>query len=307
MKKLVSIVIVNWNSGDYLNQCIASINQEKIMDSSEIIIVDNNSDDHSLEKINYIKDIIIIKSEVNLGFAKACNLGAKQASSEFILFLNPDTVFLSNPINPILRFMSSPENASVGICGIKLLDQNRNVAKSCSRFPSLKSLFVHCLGLNKIFKSFASPMLNFDHMQNTEVDQVIGAFFFIRSELFQMLDGFDERFFVYYEEVDFSLRAREIGYRSFFLADEEAMHIGGGSSDNVKSTRLFYNLRSRLIFFKKNHSYFVYFISILATFIFEFISRLIYAVILVKKENLLELLKGYFLLYKWFFFSRKEY
>ena len=233
----ISIVIVNWNSGKYLESCISSILQNNSPLINEIIIIDNNSSDGSINKIQENTKIRLIKSSENLGFAKACNLGASYATSEFILFLNPDTLFLNNPLNEILNFLGNPKNSQVGICGIKLIDEDQQVSKSCSRFPSLKSLFIHSIGLNNVFKIWASPMLDFDHQENLKVDQVIGAFFFVRRHIFKELNGFDERFYVYYEEVDFSLRAKNIGYSSYFLADSVAMHAGGGSSKNVKSLR----------------------------------------------------------------------
>ncbi len=129
------------------------------------------------------------------------------------------------------------------------------------------------------------------------VDQVIGAFFLVRGELFRKLNGFDERFFVYFEEVDFSLRAKRLGCSSYLLTEATAFHKGGGCTDAVKATRLFYSLRSRLQYGKKNFSASDNLALIIITLFLEFVARVIAAVLALSPSQMRETLGGYGKLY----------
>jgi GT2 family glycosyltransferase len=129
--------------------------------------------------------------------------------------------------------MKQSENADVGICGIQLQDDSGHIARSCARFPSLRIFAMQALGLNTLpwFRSWGMHMLEWDHGKTREVDHVIGAFYLMRRALFESLGGFDERFFVYLEDLDFSLRARKAGWSSVYLATTQAFHAGGGVSN----------------------------------------------------------------------------
>ena len=141
-EELISIVIVNWNSGNQLSDAINSIIRYHKGLISSVIIVDNASNDNSMTFIKYLKDLpflldIICNSE-NLGFGFACNQGAAKVKSEFILFLNPDTQLYDNSISVPLAFMKRPNNKAIGICGIKLVDEHNNFSVSAARFPTLR-------------------------------------------------------------------------------------------------------------------------------------------------------------------------
>jgi GT2 family glycosyltransferase len=247
----ISIIIVNWNAGPQLVDCLESI---RILGGDcveSVIVVDNASSDGSLAGLGLFGlPLQVIRNAENRGFAAACNQGASVATGDYLLFLNPDTRLFENSLMIPLVFMERPENMDVGVCGIQLLDESGYVARSCSRFPSLGSSMARALGLSKLpwFHSLEDQMKEWDHSSIRDVDQVIGAFFLVRKSAFQLLTGFDERFFVYFEEVDFALRSRQAGWRSVFLADARAFHAGGGTSRQVKAHRLFYSLRSRLLY-----------------------------------------------------------
>ena len=144
-------------------------------------------------------------------------------------------------------------------------------------------------------------MKEWDHLTSCSVDQVIGAFFLVRKELFTKLDGFDERFFMYYEEVDFSLRAKRNGWNSYYYNCAQAFHKGGGVSRQVKSFRLFYTLRSRIQYALKNFTLWPSVITVIVTLLIEPFARFIYALFKLSLSSLSEILKAYFLLYKWLF------
>lgn len=144
-------------------------------------------------------------------------------------------------------------------------------------------------------------MRDFSHASIKEVDQVMGAFFLIRTKLFNQCKGFDERFFVYYEEVDLSKRVSQLGYKSVFLPNSNAFHVGGGASRNVKATRLFYSLRSKYLYTTKHFNYYHRFIAIISIFLLEPISRIIFNIFKLNYKGIAQTSYAYAMLASWFF------
>ena len=142
-------------------------------------------------------------------------------------------------------------------------------------------------------------MRDFSHDIDREVDQVMGAFFLVRSELFFKCDGFDERFFVYYEEVDFSKRIADLGYKSMFLSRSHAFHVGGGASRNVKAERLFYSIRSKFLYALKHFNKPSIIIVIVSIFIVEPITRTIFNLIQINIKGIKETFRAYTMLLSW--------
>lgn len=240
MKTKIDIVIVNWNAGPNLRACIRSIAQYEDGLVGKIIVVDNGSTDGSEACVEGLPGVILLRAGTNLGFGKACNLGAQESKSQYLLFLNPDTRLFADSLIVPFAYLQRSEHANIGICGIQMLDGHGHISRTCARFPSVVGFVVHALGLNKLhgLRACSHRMEEWDHSTTREVDQVIGAFFLIRRSLFDLLGGFDERFFVYYEEVDLCYRASEAGWRSVYLAGAQAFHAGGASSGQVKAERL---------------------------------------------------------------------
>ena len=298
----IDIVIVNWNSGNLLSDCIESIIEFGKSSTSKVVVVDNDSSDGSINFLHDLKDLPdlqLIKANENLGFGRACNLGAKHCNSNYILFLNPDTRIYQDSLNIALDYMSDEANLKVGICGIQLENENGDIAKSNSRFPSLKGIFCHSIGLSKFIPVFGDPMNEWDHSYTREVDQVIGAFFFVRRILFKELSGFDERFFVYFEEVDFSFRAKNLGWNSIYLTNAQAFHVGGGVSQQVISKRLFYSLRSRILYTFKHFSLLKIILILFTTVFIEPVTRIVFAIIKRSSKSIKETSIAYYMFYKW--------
>ncbi|MGV0983520.1 MAG: glycosyltransferase family 2 protein [Limnohabitans sp.] len=292
----ISIVTVNWNAGHQIKQCIDSLSGTI---AQQIIVVDNASSDGSEQAVADLPGVALIRAPENLGFGKACNLGAKQASSEYLLFLNPDAAVYPGTLHKALAYMQDPANARVGICGVQLVDESGHVARSCARFPSAMGFVAHAIGLDRLYPRLGHFMAEWPHDSTRQVDQVIGAFFLVRRTLFEDLGGFDERFFVYFEEVDFSYRARQAGWRSVYLADVQAFHAGGGTSNQVKARRLFYSLRSRLLYAAKHFSAAGAVLVLLATLLVEPLSRSALAVARRSWPALKETWQGYAMLWRW--------
>jgi len=297
----IDIVIVNWNAGKLLKECVDSVIKYRDSSVCNILVIDNDSSDGSEMFLDDQLLVKLIRARKNLGFGKACNLAASHCNSEFILFLNPDARIFGDTLSKVQSFMVDNENTKIGICGVKLLDENGHIARSCSRAPSAKAYFSKAIGLTKIFPSLGNAMSEWNHLDTRIVDQVIGAFFFVRRTLFLSLQGFDERFFVYFEEVDFSYRARKEGWCSAYFCGAEAFHKGGGSSDQVKATRLFYSMRSRIQYVFKHFNVPSVVLVLCITLLVEPVSRSVFALlkgsIVSFKENLL----AYRMLYGWLF------
>ena len=255
---IVGIIIVNWNSGRQLLECLDSIDKYFIECSLfEIVVVDNASIDQSIaliEEREFRFKLRIIQSLENLGFAKACNLGALQcAHVEYLLFLNPDTRLLDSlAIESAVNFLKS--NPKYGICGVQLIDEQGQISKTCARFPGFLNLLYDAIGLSKLFPNYflSKHMVDWDHASSREVDHVIGAFYLIKTTIFSELNGFDERFFVYLEDLDLSYRAALQGYKSYYCTEVRVFHKGGGTSSQVKDRRLFYSIKSTLLYIAKH-------------------------------------------------------
>jgi GT2 family glycosyltransferase len=275
-------VIVNWNSGTHLCRCIDSLAaaSQDVFPPPRPILIDNGSTDGSLEGIDRSRlSLTLIRNKTNRGFAAGCNQGAKTGDAEYILFLNPDVRLARDSLRVPLAFMQRPQNARHGICGIQLIDDHGNINPNCARFPSWQHLAARSLALDRLLPArFPAHYLSeSEHRRTQEVDQVSGAFFLVRRRLFEQLAGFDERFFVYFEELDFSVRARRAGFSSAFLAGTRAVHHGSGSAEQVPVRRLYYWWRSRTHYCWKHFDTRGAVAVLLVTLLIEPISRLAWA------------------------------
>lgn len=304
MNRPIDIVIVNWNAGDQLKQVISTISahHEDLVES--VVIVDNASSDSSLSDVESEAATLpfklqIVRNSRNMGFGAACNQGAALCGSEFLLFLNPDTRIFSGSLVKPLELLRGPGNERIGITGIQLIDENGAISRSCARFPTLRTFAAQAVGLNRIpaFAHLGTHMSDWAHDKSKNVDHVIGAFYLIRRPVFQQLGGFDERFFVYLEDLDLSLRASQMGYSSFFLAEANAFHSGGGTSRQVKAHRLFYSLRSRLLYGFKHFSRWKAWALVLITLVIEPLSRTVFSVS-AGRGNVINTWRGYGMLYR---------
>ena len=297
--KTCDIIIVNWNSGPQLHSCINSIVEFGLPLVNQIIVVDNGSTDGSEIDVENLPKVTLIRAGYNRGFAAACNQGADLASADYLLFLNPDTRLFENSLSIPLDFMNDEDNTKAGICGIQLVDESGEVSHSCARFPSLSIFLAQALGLNRLpkLRHLTQAIVEWSHDSTRNVEQVMGSFFLMRRSVFEILGGFDERFFVYFEEVDLSLRACQAGWRSVYLANAQAFHAGGGTSRQVKAHRLFYSLRSRLLYGFKRFSLIKAWFLLLVTLGLEPLTRIIFALVKGELQSVQHTLKGYYLLF----------
>jgi N-acetylglucosaminyl-diphospho-decaprenol L-rhamnosyltransferase len=300
----LDIVIVNWNAGAQLQQCLDSIRTAS-RDGFEllrVVVVDNASWDGSVDHLQPGGvPLSMIRNTINRGFAVACNQGAKDSRASYLLFLNPDIVLKADSLSTVVRFMESARNSKVAVCGAQLVDDWGQIAPTCSRFPIAQHFFAKMFGLNHLLpgRFQESLMSDWNHRETRPVDIVIGAFLLVRQQVFATLGGFDENFFVYYEEVDFLHEVHRTGWQSYYLTTAQAYHKGGGCSDQAKAARLFYSLRSRIIYCRKHFGWAPAAGMILATLLIEPFSRMAYAVVRGNVQDIGDTLKAYAMLLKW--------
>jgi GT2 family glycosyltransferase len=298
----LDIVIVNWNSGPYLEKCIRSIYENTRRVDFKIVVVDNNSSDGSAACLPIGGNELIVRSNTNLGFAKACNLGAKKSNADFLLFLNPDTIIKSSSIESALDcLIVSPEK---GIVGIRHESEEGKTIPSCSRFLKLRFLINDVTGLSKVFGRRLKPatiMTDWDHNDSRVVDQVMGSFMLMRRSDFEFLGGFDEKFFVYFEDMDIARRIVNIGKYSYYLNSVSIIHSGCVSSNQVKSKRLFYSLSGRIKYSRKHHSITETLLITLFSIFPEPITRIFYLFFRGRISDIFNTVTAYFLFTTWLF------
>lgn len=251
----VSIIIVNYNTKELLDNCIESVYEKCTSKNFEIIVVDNNSFDDSCNMITEkYKNVILIKNKVNYGFGKANNIGVKVAKGEFVLFLNSDTIVQSNIVDEFIKYYEDNElKGNIGCLGAWLFDNENNVVSSAGSFPNGKRIIKEYI--NIIRKSNKNN--NVDRNKNTslsitDVDYVVGALMFLKRDLFISLGGFDEKFFMYFEETDLQFRLKEVGLRRVLITEPKVIHLEGKSPNRSNTKRIIYT-QSMYTYFKKRY------------------------------------------------------
>ncbi len=230
----VSVIIVNYNLLDVLNNCLRSLENLTQGIDYEIIIIDNGSTTGNIEDVTgKYKNTVLIKYNKNIGFAAANNQGAKIAKGKYLLILNNDVIFIENSIKKVLQYAENLKEEV--IIGCKLLNADNTFQISISAFPSVWNSITENYFLYKLFPK-SSVMnkyhLNYKNLKGiTEVDIVKGAFLFCSKKSYLRLNGFDERFYFYSEETDFCYRFKnEIG-KVLYYPDTSVIHIGGATTD----------------------------------------------------------------------------
>lgn len=229
----LSIVLVNWNSVDYLRECLTSIYAQTRGIDFEVIVVDNASSDGQARSLKAeFPQVTLIESDHNLGFAGANNLGFKCSSGEHILFLNPDTKVVGPAITAMVDQLRLLPDA--GIVGCKLLNSDLSIQTTCiQRFPTISNqmLDIEALRLRLphlrfwgIAPLFANPE------RPTEVEVVTGACLMIKRDVFEKVGGFNQEYFMYAEDVDLCYKVHQAGWKGYYIGDACIIHYGGGSS-----------------------------------------------------------------------------
>lgn len=253
----LSIIILNYNTKELTLNCINSIldqYKKELEDNKfEIVLVDNNSDDKSIESFNKLKipALKVIESNENLGFSKGCNLGAKNALGDYLLFLNSDTEIKDQGFLKMVNFLN--ENKKAAILGGKLKNPDGTSQLSCGKFYTLFNLLLMLLGFEK------KGLLRESPRTIKKVDWVSGASLMIRKSIFDKLNGFDKDMFMYIEDMELSFKAKKKGYLTYFYPEIMLFHKELGSSDRTFAILNIY--KGILIFYKKHMPKWQYFLA----------------------------------------------
>ncbi len=226
-KPQISFIIVNYNSTHYIERCLSLLLLKSENIEKEIIIVSN--DGFLLSADSRIK---ILTSSQNSGFGSACNLGAKEALGKYLCFLNPDTEIVSDNFQEIISEFEN--NEKTGVIGIRLEKENGKIQEwSAGKEMNLWDIIGNNLGLKRSKKIWESK-------EKVECFWVSGACLFIRRELFEELEGFDEKFFLYFEDIDLCKRAINLNYKILYFPKFIIKHFGGKSSGSKKEQKKHY-------------------------------------------------------------------
>lgn len=255
----ISVIIVNWNTKKFLKKCLSSLIKSTHQLNVEIIVVDNNSHDESAEMISKLfPDIILFANKKNLGYAKGNNQGYKKSHGEYVFFLNPDTIVYKNTLSQLFHFME--QNQDAGSCAPKMINEDGTVQKLgfYRRTPTLMSMFISHGPLRSI--AFQSSYLKSKYFEHSdfdtlhEIDQPPGACFFTRRSILNKIGGMEEKYKLYFEDVDLAYRIKQKGYKQWFIPYAKIKHFVGRSNlqlDHGKRTLLYYESMHK--FFEKFH------------------------------------------------------
>ena len=261
---ILSIIIVNWNTKLHLKWCLHYVFKRTRGIDFEVLVVDNGSSDGSIAMVeNNFPGVKLIGNKQNLGFAKANNQAIKKAAGKYILLLNSDTKITEQSLVKMVEYLDN--NSQVGILGCKLLNPDGSLQPSCRRFPTLLSQIIILLKLHNYFPNIKTIkdyyMLDWPHDKIKKVDQVMGACFMVRQEVFTDIGLLDDKYFIWFEEVDFCRRAMEAGWKTHFIPGAQVFHEKGVSFKKLLSPKkqIWFN-NSVLRYFKKHGTIFDYLI-----------------------------------------------
>jgi len=246
----LSIIIVNWNTKEYLLPCLKSIFGKGGVTGWEIIVTDNSSTDGSGDEIRKtFPSVQVIENDKNLGFSKAMNQGLQKASGRYALLLNPDTRVKNGAIEQLVSFMDGCPNA--GAAGMQLLNSDGSKQNSIANFPSLATELLNKRLLRWLFpKKFLGKERNYS--KPVEVDSVIGACMMVRRVALEQVGLLDEDYFLFLEETDWCYRMKRAGWKIYHVPQAEVYHLQGKSAETQKKKAKVEYYRSRYHFFKKN-------------------------------------------------------
>jgi N-acetylglucosaminyl-diphospho-decaprenol L-rhamnosyltransferase len=235
--QMLSISIVNWNTCDLLRRCLESINSHLPTEPCEIIVVDNASSDGSADMVQaQFPSVILLRQNSNVGYAAANNIAIQRAKGEWILLLNPDTAFEDESLEISLgRLKALP---SVGALAIKLVGEDGRTQRSIRAFPRPLPILFEIAGLSKlfprssVFAAYRAPTFNYE--SEGPAEQPMGTYLLFRKEAIDAVGPMDERFPIFFNDVDLLWRLNRIGWQIWYTPQAHVRHLGGGSTKQVR-------------------------------------------------------------------------
>ncbi|MCC7431872.1 glycosyltransferase family 2 protein [bacterium] len=252
----LSVSIVTYNSEKTIQNCLVSL--LKFSQKIEIFVVDNASEDKTVELVKkHFPGVKLLVNSKNLGFGKAQNLALRQVKGDFVLILNPDTVVKESVLDFLLNNAFAKE--SVGFVTPKLIFENGKIDLACKRsFPTPEIAFYRIFHFEKLFPKktkFSNYNLNLlSENESYEVEAISGAFMLCKNTLLEKIGFFDESFFLYGEDLDLCLRAKEQGFRNFYFGNCEILHLKAVSSQKLTKLKPLWEFyRAMFLFYNKHY------------------------------------------------------
>jgi GT2 family glycosyltransferase len=252
----ISIIIVTWNGRQFTLECLDSLRFYLDDRKVEIIVVDNASSDGTPELVDQdFPWVRLIRNSSNLGFAKANNIGIVASKGRYVCLVNSDVKVPQDCLRAMEAYMEA--NPAVGLIGPRMLCPGELIGRSYMRFPTVWRALCNALELHCVFRDSARlsgiMMPDFDNRQTAEVDVLNGWFLMARRRAVEEVGMLDEQFFMYGEDIDWSLRFHKAGWKRVYFAGASAFHYGGASS-SVEPARFYIEMkRANLLLYRKHH------------------------------------------------------
>ncbi|HEY9792434.1 MAG TPA: glycosyltransferase family 2 protein [Candidatus Obscuribacterales bacterium] len=253
----LSIIIVSWNTGALLRECLQSLEAELGSASAEVFVIDNDSGDGSADMVaQEFPWVKLTRNADNRGFARANNQAMRVCSGRKVLLLNPDTQVHPGAVSRLMEFLDT--HPSAGIVAPQLFNTDGSIQRSCRQFPSVFGMFSEFVGLSRLFPNNQAlrqyKMLDFDHNSECEVDQPEGACLMVRREVIEQIGMLDEAYFMLFEEVDWCYRIKQAGWQIWFTPSAKVIHHHGQSIKQVKARMIISSHRGMYRYWRKHQS-----------------------------------------------------
>jgi N-acetylglucosaminyl-diphospho-decaprenol L-rhamnosyltransferase len=254
----LGIVIVNWNTGDFLRDCLRSVDASEGELAFEVVVVDNCSHDNSATMVRQeFPHVHLIENDTNCGYAPANNMGLRRLEARYYLLLNPDTVLPPNALRDMVAFME--DHPEAGMAGPKLVMADGKLDLACRRgFPTPENSFYKLFGLSKLFpksRRFGQYNLTYlDPDEMAEVDCVVGAFLMVSREVVEQVGLLDEQYFMYAEDLDWALRAKQAGWKVYYCPHVTVLHYKRRASEQNPQKARYEFWRAMYLFYRKHYA-----------------------------------------------------
>ncbi len=252
----LSIVIVSWNTRDYLDACLTSLRDAPDAVTREVIVVDNASEDGTATMVAEAHPgVTLVANDANLGYAAGNNQGIELASGEQVLLLNPDVVVHEGALDTLVSFLARCPEA--GAVAPRLILPDGSVQASCRSFPTPDVVLYEALGLSRLFprsRRFGKYRMTWwDYDDERQVDQPMASSILIRGEALAQVGGMDEQFPIFFNDVDLCRRLRDAGWNIWYTPEASMDHVGGASTGQVRRRMLVESHRSFVRFYEVHY------------------------------------------------------
>lgn len=305
----ISVVIVNWNTRDYLLDCISSLKDQTKRAKLEIIVADNGSEDGSQDALKKAyPDVKLLENNENLGFSKANNIGIEASSGRYICLVNTDIIALDHCLDKMLAYADSHEN--VGMLGLRTVGRDGELRKNCRYFPTLGNAISDYFYLKYLFPGVEAlegrTMRHYRYDENRSVQVMSGCFLMVRREALDEVGLLDERFFFYGEDTDWCKRMYDKGWDRVFFTDATAIHFGGGSSRSYPVKYYLTMEKADLQYWQKHHNPITVGIYIVIKSMYHFVSGLIWSLVFPIRNSTMyrQKIAGHFSGFGWLLLGR---